>query len=91
MRRRFRNHLHREGLSAATCNTVVKGILNGPFQLAYKLGYIAANPVSAVEPLRKRDEDRAEREPFTRLKFRCSWKMRKATGMALSCSARRRD
>ena len=63
----FRNHLHREGRSAATCNTVVKGILNSPFQLAYKLGYIAANPVSAVEPLRKRDEDRAEREPFTAL------------------------
>jgi integrase len=63
----FRNHLHREGRSAATCNTVVKGILNSPFQLAYKLGYIAANPVSAVEPLRKRDEERAEREPFTAL------------------------
>jgi integrase len=63
----FRNHLHREGRSAATCNTVVKGILNGPFQLACRLGYIAANPVSAVEPLRKRDEDRAEREPFTAL------------------------
>jgi integrase len=63
----FRNHLHREGRSAATCNTVVKGILNSPFQLACKLGYITANPVSAVEPLRKRDEDRAEREPFTAL------------------------
>ena len=63
----FRNHLQREGRSAATCNTIVKGILNSPFQLACKLGYIAANPVSAVEPLRKRDEDRAEREPFTAL------------------------
>ena len=63
----FRNHLHREGRSAATCNTVVNGILNSPFQLAYRLGYIAANPVSAVERLRKRDEERAEHEPFTAL------------------------
>ena len=63
----FRNHLHREGRSAGTCNTIVKGILNSPFQLACRLGYIPSNPVSAVEHLRKNDEDRAEREPFTAL------------------------
>jgi integrase len=61
----FRNALRSEGRSASTCNTVVKGILNAPFERAHKLGYISANPVSAVESLRERDENRAARDPFT--------------------------
>jgi integrase len=63
----FRNHLHREGRTTGTCNTIVKGILNSPLQLACRLGYIPSNPVSAVERLRKNEEDRVEREPFTTL------------------------
>jgi integrase len=60
----FRNKLHEEGRAANTCNSIIKGALSGPFEVARKLGFIPLNPVSAVQPLRSRGEG-VGREPFT--------------------------
>jgi site-specific recombinase XerD len=48
----FRDELREEGRSAYTCNTVVKRVLNIPFEAARKLGFITVNPVATVESLR---------------------------------------
>ena len=60
----FRNKLREEGRAANTCNSIIKGSLSGPFEVACKLGFIPLNPISAVQPLRERGE-RSGREPFT--------------------------
>jgi integrase len=60
----FRTKLREEGRAADTCNSIIKGTLSGPFEVARKLGFIPINPVSAVQPLRERGE-KAGREPFT--------------------------
>jgi hypothetical protein len=48
----FRDKLRQEGLSATTCNMVVKKVLSIPFEAARKLGFIPINPVAAVDNLR---------------------------------------
>ena len=60
----FRDKLRGEGRSAYTCNTVVKRVLNIPFEAARKLGFITVNPVTAVDSLRDRGA-KLGREPFT--------------------------
>ncbi len=60
----FRNKLHEEGRAANTCNSIIKGALSGPFEVARKLGFIPLNPVSVVQPLRSRGEG-VGGEPFT--------------------------
>jgi integrase len=59
----WRNELREEGRSVATCNAV-KNMLGVPLEVARKLGFIAINPVSAVELLKDRSPKRG-REPFT--------------------------
>ena len=60
----FRDKLREEGRSAYTCNTVVKRVLNIPFEAARKLGFITVNPVTTVDSLRDRGA-KLGREPFT--------------------------
>ena len=60
----FRDKLREEGRSAYTCNTVVKRVLNIPFEAARKLDFITVNPVTAVDSLRDRGA-KLGREPFT--------------------------
>ncbi len=60
----FRNKLREEGRAANTCNSIIKGALSGPFEVARKLGFVPINPVSSVEPL----EDRSEKQGVSRLR-----------------------
>jgi integrase len=62
----FRDRLRSEGRTAKTTNALVRKALGLPFSSALKLGYIAANPCAAVDPIRDKAEARASaREPFT--------------------------
>lgn len=61
--RSFRDTLSGEGRAASTVNTTLRKCLSVPFMAAYRLGYIAVNPVHGVEALK--DDKKGTQEPFT--------------------------
>jgi integrase len=48
----FKDHLLNEGRSPATVNKLIRGYLNVPFRLAYKLGKIPFNPIAGFKTLK---------------------------------------